>query len=95
MVDVFAAVLARAGELETGVRLHAAVTCHLERRGEERPRLLWRVREETYGELERALVSPDFADAAAEGRRMSLEEAVRLALAAARDVTSRLERAAR
>jgi predicted ATPase/class 3 adenylate cyclase len=95
VVDVFAAALAQAGELETGVRLHAAVIRHLERRGEESPRLLGRVREETHGELERALVSPHFADAAAEGRRMSLQEAVRLALAAAHDVASRREGAAR
>jgi predicted ATPase len=86
VVDVFAAALAQAGELETGVRLYAAVGRHRERRGEESPRLLWRVREKTHRPLEHALASPDFAEVAAEGRRMSLQEAIGLALTAAHRV---------
>jgi hypothetical protein len=86
VVDVFAAALAQAGDLETGVRLYAAVGRHRERRGEESPRLLWRVREKTHRPLEHALASPDFAEVAAEGRRMSLQEAIGLALTAAHRV---------
>jgi hypothetical protein len=84
-----AAVLANAGELETGVRLYAAVSRHWERRGEEVSRLLRRVREQTHGELERALRSPDYAAAAAEGRRMNLQEAVTAAVTAARHIAPR------
>jgi tetratricopeptide (TPR) repeat protein len=89
VVDVFAAALASAGELETGVRLYAAVTRHRERRGEESQRLLWRVRKQTHRGLERALASSEFAEAAAEGRRMSLQEAVSLALTSAHRVAPR------
>jgi ATP/maltotriose-dependent transcriptional regulator MalT len=89
VVDVFAAALAQAGELETGVRLYAAVTRHRERRGEESPRLLWRVRKQTHGALERGLASAEFADAAAEGRRMGLQEAVSLALESANRLAPR------
>jgi predicted ATPase/class 3 adenylate cyclase len=89
VVDVLAAVLANAGELETGVRLYAAVSRHWERRGEEVSRLLRRVREQTHGELERALRSPDYAAAAAEGRRMNLQEAVTAAVTAARHIAPR------
>jgi predicted ATPase/class 3 adenylate cyclase len=86
VVDVFAAALAQAGDLETGVRLYAAVSRHRERRGEESPRLLWRVRKKTHGPLEHALAAPDFAEVAAEGRRLRLQEAVGLALTAAHRV---------
>jgi predicted ATPase/class 3 adenylate cyclase len=47
VVAVFAAALATIGELESGVRLYAAVTRQYERRGEESPRLLWRTRQRT------------------------------------------------
>lgn len=89
VVDVLAAVLASAGELQTGVRLYAAVSRHWERRGEEVSRLLRRVREQTHGELERALRSPDYAAAAAEGRRLNLQEAVTAAVTAARQIAPR------
>jgi predicted ATPase/class 3 adenylate cyclase len=88
VVDVLSAVLAAAGEVETGVRLQAAVIQHRERRGEETPRLFGRVRKQTHGHLERALASPEFADAAAEGRRLSLREALDAALTSARRVES-------
>jgi predicted ATPase/class 3 adenylate cyclase len=88
VVDVLAAVLASADELKMGVRLHAAVTQHRERRGEATPRLFRRVRKQTHGRLERALTSAEFADAAAEGRRMSLQEALDAALTSARRVAS-------
>jgi hypothetical protein len=81
-VDVLAAILATEGELETGVRVYSAVSRHRETRGEGAPRLLRRVREQTHGSLERALASPDFAATAAEGRRLSLREAISLALTA-------------
>jgi hypothetical protein len=85
-VDVLAALLAQAGELETAVRLYAAVNRYRERRGEEISRLLQRVRERTHGTLERASAMPEFADAAAEGRRLNLAEAVAAALDAARGI---------
>jgi predicted ATPase/class 3 adenylate cyclase len=91
VVDVLAAVLASAGELETGVRLYAAVSRHWERRGEEVSRLLLRVREQTHGELERALRTPDYAAAAAEGRRLNLQEAVTAAVTAARQIAPRAD----
>jgi hypothetical protein len=83
-VDVLAAVLAAAGELEMGVRLYAAVSRHREARSEATPRVLRSVREQTHDRLERALTSPDFAAAAAEGRRLNLHEAIAAALTAAR-----------
>jgi predicted ATPase/class 3 adenylate cyclase len=86
VVAVLAATLAAAGELETGVRLYAAVTRQRERRGEESPRLLWRTWERTHGLLDRALASGEFAAAAADGRRLTLQEAVDLALTTAHAV---------
>ena len=50
------------------------------------PSLLLHVRERTHGPLERALASPEFADQAAEGRRLTLDEAVTAALSEARRV---------
>jgi predicted ATPase/class 3 adenylate cyclase len=91
VVDVLAAALASAGEVELGVRLYSAVSRYRERRGEEIPRLLRRVRERTHASLERALALPDFADVAAEGRRMSLQEAVTAALTAAQRIGAPVE----
>jgi predicted ATPase len=82
-VDVLAAVLAHAGDLETAVRLAAAVRRHRETRGEQIPWVLASVREETHGGIERALLEPDLAAAAAEGRGLSLREAIATALSAA------------
>jgi predicted ATPase/class 3 adenylate cyclase len=95
VVDVLAAALASAGELELGVRLYSAVSRHRERRGEEIPRLLRRVRERTHASLEHALALPDFADVAAEGRRMTLQEAVAAALTAAQRIGAPVEESLR
>jgi predicted ATPase/class 3 adenylate cyclase len=88
-VDVLAAVLGAGGELETGVRLYAAVSRQRETRGEQTPRVLQSVREQTHGRLEDALTSPEYAAAAAEGRRMNLHEAITTALTAARGIAPR------
>ena len=88
-VDVMAAILATGGELETGVRLYAAVTRHRETRGEQTPRVLQNVREQTHRRLEDALTSPEYAAAAADGRRMNLHEAISTALTAARRISPR------
>jgi hypothetical protein len=89
VVGVLAAALAAAGELETGIRLYAAVERYRERRGEESPPPLLRLtRERTHGVLERGLAAPEFAEAAVEGRRLTLQEAVALALTTAHKATT-------
>jgi hypothetical protein len=87
-VDVLAATLAHAGDVQTAVRLDAAVSRHRETRGEQIPWVLASVREQTHGGIERALIDPDLAAAADEGRRMSLREAIGTALSAASRLAS-------
>jgi predicted ATPase/DNA-binding SARP family transcriptional activator len=87
-VDVFAAALARGGDLKTGVRLYSAVSQYREMRGEKIPWGLRRVREQTHGRLEHALGLPEFAAEAEAGRKMSLDEATATALKAAARLSS-------
>jgi predicted ATPase/DNA-binding SARP family transcriptional activator len=87
-VDVFAAALAREGDLKTGVQLYSAVTQYREMRGEKIPWGLRHVREQTHGRLDHALGLPDFAAEAAAGRKMSLDEATATALKAAGRLSS-------
>ena len=87
-VDVLAAALAHAGDVETAVRLDAAVGRHRETRGEQVPWVLASVREKTHGGIERALAEPELAAAAAQGRSMSLREAIATALSAANRIAS-------
>jgi predicted ATPase/DNA-binding SARP family transcriptional activator len=94
-VDVLAAVVAHAGNLETAVRLNAAATGSRERRGEQTPWVLAAVREQTHARLEHALTLPEFAAAAAEGRRMNLGEATSTALEAGRRLVRPGQRAQR
>ena len=92
-VDVFAAALARAGDLATGVRLYAAVTQHREIRGEKIPWGLRSVREQTHGRLEQAFGQPEFSVEVEAGRKLSLDEAVAAAVRAGKRL-SELDRAA-
>jgi predicted ATPase/class 3 adenylate cyclase len=95
IVDVLAEALAAAGELETGVRLYAAVSRHREARGEETPRVLRVIREQRRSRLDHALTSREFASAAAEGRRLTMQEAIDEALTAARSIAPRTDKPSR
>ncbi len=84
-LDVLAAALAGAGELDTGVRVYSTVSQRREARGEmaRTSMFLRTVREQTHGRLEEALDLPEFATAVAEGRRLNVDEAIAIALTAA------------
>ena len=83
-LDVLAAALARADELDAAIRVYAAVSHRREARGVARSSgIMGAVREQTHGRLEEALESPEFAGAVADGRRLNVDEAIAIALAAA------------
>ena len=80
-LGVSARALGGTNELEAAVRLHAAFVAWREARGQESmspfyPSFFRELREYQPAALRAATMDPEFARVAAEGRRMTLEEAI-------------------